>query len=173
MPQYSQTLAQTPRGHHSVRLTPCRPACRSDGYRDGRVALYRLPPSGTPKGTCIFIHGCKHDPYSWFYKSDACPLCTGAAPSWAWPTHAEGAFGRPAALSLRRPCSGAPNALRRLTAPCPLTFPCAGLPEEVAHSKQCLAHGFAVLALMSKNRIQNGPVARCFASSGAGSEWRR
>ncbi|KAL4422147.1 hypothetical protein ABPG77_006836 [Micractinium sp. CCAP 211/92] len=93
----------------------------TDGYTDGRVALYRLPPSGAPKGTCIFIHGCKHDPYSWFYKSDACPQCT-------------------------------------------------GLPEEVAHSKQCLARGYAVLALMSKNRIQNGPVARCFASSGPGND---
>jgi hypothetical protein len=45
---------------------------------DKRVALYRMPPKGKPKGTCIFIHGCKHDPYSFFYKSSGCPLCTGA-----------------------------------------------------------------------------------------------
>jgi len=83
----------------------------------GRVALYRMP-RGTPKGTCIFIHGCKHDPYSWFYKSKRCPLCT-------------------------------------------------GLPEEVSHTKQCLARGYAVLALMSINREYR---SRCFASSGTAND---
>ncbi|KAI3435834.1 hypothetical protein D9Q98_001892 [Chlorella vulgaris] len=84
-------------------------------YTDGtgRIALYRIP-KGKVKGTCIFIHGCKHDPYSWFYRSKACPQCT-------------------------------------------------GLPEEVSHSKQCLARGYAVLALMSLNREYR---SRCFSSSG-------
>ena len=35
----------------------------------------------------------------------------------------------------------------------PVSCPdCLGLPEEVAHTKQALAHGFAVLALESKSR---------------------
>lgn len=38
----------------------------------------------------------------------------------------------------------------------------AGLPEEVAHTKQCLARGYAVLALMSKDRLYR---SRCFSSS--------
>ena len=42
--------------------------------------------------------------------------------------------------------------------PCP-----AGLPEEVAHTKACLARGYAVLALASKNREDKN---RCFSSSG-------
>jgi hypothetical protein len=44
---------------------------------------------------------------------------------------------------------------------CSLRF--AGLPEEVSHSKQCLARGYAVLALMSLNREYRN---RCFSSSG-------
>jgi hypothetical protein len=44
---------------------------------------------------------------------------------------------------------------------CSLRF--AGLPEEVSHSKQCLARGYAVLALMSLNREYR---SRCFSSSG-------
>ncbi|PSC68342.1 heat shock 70 kDa 17 isoform A [Micractinium conductrix] len=94
------------------------PKTFADGYpNDGtnRVALYRLPLSaGRPKGTCVFIHGCKHDPFSWFYKSPRCPMCT-------------------------------------------------GLPEEVAHTKQCLARGYTVLALMSKNRAYRN---RCFSAAG-------
>ena len=39
----------------------------------------------------------------------------------------------------------------------------AGLPEEVSHTKQCLARGYAVLALMSRNREYRN---RCFSSSG-------
>ncbi|KAL4458454.1 hypothetical protein ABPG75_013319 [Micractinium tetrahymenae] len=85
----------------------------------GRVALYRTPKSRSTRCVCIFVHGCKHDPYSWFYKSPKCPQCT-------------------------------------------------GLPEEVSHSKQCLAHGCAVLALMSKDRQYR---SRCFSSSGDGSEF--
>jgi hypothetical protein len=46
----------------------------------------------------------------------------------------------------------------RLPRPCP-----AGLPEEVAHTKACLARGYAVLALASKNREDKN---RCFSSSG-------
>lgn len=100
-------------------LPPCPPRRYNDGT--GRVALFRLPISGYVRGTCVFIHGCKHDPYSWFYKSPRCPQCT-------------------------------------------------GLPEEVAHSKQCLARGYAVMALMSLNRDYRG---RCFSSSGGegSSEW--
>jgi hypothetical protein len=79
----------------------------------GRWALFRLPQGTKVKGTCIFIHGCKHDPMSWFYKSDKCQDCT-------------------------------------------------GLPEEVSHSKQCLARGYAVIALMSKDRAYR---SRCFSSS--------
>ncbi|KAL4440448.1 hypothetical protein ABPG75_003449 [Micractinium tetrahymenae] len=40
---------------------------------------------------------------------------------------------------------------------------CLGLPEEVAHTKQCLARGYAVLALSSKDREWT---SRCFSSSG-------
>lgn len=40
---------------------------------------------------------------------------------------------------------------------------CLGLPEEVAHTKQCLARGYAVLALSSKDREWS---SRCFSSSG-------
>ena len=40
---------------------------------------------------------------------------------------------------------------------------CLGLPEEVAHTKQALAWGFAVLAVESKNQSYHG---RCFSSSG-------
>ena len=41
--------------------------------------------------------------------------------------------------------------------------PCsAGLPEEVAHTKQCLARGYAVLALASKDRTR----MRCFSAAG-------
>ena len=47
--------------------------------------------------------------------------------------------------------------------PVPPTTPAAGLPEEVSHSKQCLARGYAVLALMSKDRRYR---FRCFSSSG-------
>ncbi|PRW59841.1 hypothetical protein C2E21_1509 [Chlorella sorokiniana] len=86
-------------------------------YLDGskRTALFRLPNGNRPiKGTCIFVHGCKHDPESWFYKSAKCPKCT-------------------------------------------------GLPEEVAHTKQCLARGYAVLALRSLDREYR---SRCFSSSG-------
>ena len=72
-----RTLAHLATPSHHARPPPC-----SDGYpNDGtnRVALYRLPLSaGRPKGTCVFIHGCKHDPFSWFYKSPRCPMCTGA-----------------------------------------------------------------------------------------------
>jgi hypothetical protein len=55
-----------------------RPHTHCRRYTDGtgRIALYRIP-KGKVKGTCIFIHGCKHDPYSWFYRSKACPQCTG------------------------------------------------------------------------------------------------
>lgn len=44
-----------------------------------RVALFKLPriPRNRIRGTCIFVHGCKHDPHSWFYKSKKCPRCTG------------------------------------------------------------------------------------------------
>ncbi|KAL4458456.1 hypothetical protein ABPG75_013321 [Micractinium tetrahymenae] len=87
-------------------------------YPDGRVALYRMPKYTKARCTCIFVHGCKHDPYSWFYKTPKCPQCT-------------------------------------------------GLPEEVSHSKQCLANGCAVLALMSLNRDYR---SRCFASSGSGND---
>ena len=38
-----------------------------------------------------------------------------------------------------------------------------GLPEEVAHTKQCLARGYAVLALRSLDREYR---SRCFSSSG-------
>jgi hypothetical protein len=38
-----------------------------------------------------------------------------------------------------------------------------GLPEEVSHTKQCLARGYAVLALMSLDRSYR---FRCFSSSG-------
>lgn len=54
-------------------LIPC-------SYLDGskRTALFRLPNGKRAiKGTCIFVHGCKHDPESWFYKSPKCPKCTG------------------------------------------------------------------------------------------------
>ncbi|KAL4431781.1 hypothetical protein ABPG77_002997 [Micractinium sp. CCAP 211/92] len=40
---------------------------------------------------------------------------------------------------------------------------CLGLPEEVAHTKQCLARGYAVLALTPKDRVWS---SRCFSSSG-------
>jgi hypothetical protein len=46
--------------------------------------------------------------------------------------------------------------------PRPLPPP-AGLPEEVAHTKQCLSAGYAVLALMSRDREYR---ARCFSTSG-------
>ena len=55
--------------HHSL---PC--VCSGS-----RHALYRLPAGGKPSGICVFIHGCKHDPESWFYKSKKCSDCTGAA----------------------------------------------------------------------------------------------
>jgi hypothetical protein len=38
----------------------------------------------------------------------------------------------------------------------------AGLPEEVAHTKQCLARGYAVLAVASKDRTK----LMCFSSAG-------
>ena len=47
--------------------------------------------------------------------------------------------------------------------------PHPGLPEEVAHTKQCLARGYAVLALRSLDREYR---SRCFSSSGTKlSEW--
>ena len=60
---------------HPPRPRPA-PASYPDG--SGRWALYRLPHSTKAVGTCIFIHGCKHDPMSWFYRSDSCTDCTGA-----------------------------------------------------------------------------------------------
>ena len=61
-------------------LPPCPPPTpKSCRYGDGREALYRIP-GGNVKGTCIFIHGCKHDPYSWFYRSKSCKKCTGEPP---------------------------------------------------------------------------------------------
>jgi hypothetical protein len=42
-----------------------------------RFALYRFP-KGKARGLCIFISGCKHDPHSWFYRSNKCKKCTGA-----------------------------------------------------------------------------------------------
>ena len=53
------------------------PLLRSYPDGSGRWALFRLPQGTKVKGTCIFIHGCKHDPMSWFYKSDRCQDCTG------------------------------------------------------------------------------------------------
>ena len=58
---------------------PLLPPTRRYPDGSGRVALYRMP-KGKAKGTCIFVHGCKHDPFSWFYKSPRCPMCTGEAP---------------------------------------------------------------------------------------------
>ena len=57
----------------AAAVAPC-------SYNDGtgRQALFRMPGRGA-KGTCIFIHGCYHDPYSWFYKGGKCPMCTGAS----------------------------------------------------------------------------------------------
>ncbi len=69
----SQPAPSTEADHH-FHTSPCR-------YLDGskRTALFRLPNGNRPiKGTCIFVHGCKHDPESWFYKSANCPKCTGA-----------------------------------------------------------------------------------------------
>ena len=61
----------------AISLPPNRLLCR---YPDGSglYALFRLPNKQRQiKGTCIFVHGCKHDPESWFYKSAKCPKCTG------------------------------------------------------------------------------------------------
>jgi hypothetical protein len=43
---------------------------------------------------------------------------------------------------------------------------CVGLPEEVAHTKQALRMGYAVLAVESRSRDRSGPLGgRCFSSS--------
>ena len=85
--------AQPARAGASVRLPPAPPPCPdptawpltpalppSRSYLDGsgRFALFRFPVKGTVRGVCIFVHGCKHDATSWFYKSKECPTCTGA-----------------------------------------------------------------------------------------------
>lgn len=50
------------------------------GQWQDRKALYRFPVKGIKlRGTCVFIHGCYHDPESWFYRSAKCPDCTGEA----------------------------------------------------------------------------------------------
>ena len=149
-------------------------------YLDGsrRYALYRLPTSGTPRGTCILVHGCKHDPESWFYKSAACPKCTGAQCTGLGEGEAGGRARRALALgclaSVRRTAAPSPppgdHRANRCAACClPRSRPPAGLPEEVAHTKQCLARGYAVLALMSKDRQYK---SRCFSSS-TDSAWQK
>ena len=132
-------------------------------------------PQGTKvKGTCIFIHGCKHDPMSWFYKSDKCQDCTGGlgglrmgcgqggrlATRLPLPRLCPSASCTPLSdAHLLRCCSPPTASLSSVLLP---TQPTAGLPEEVSHTKQCLARGYAVMALMSKDRAYR---ARCFSSS--------
>ena len=71
--------------------------------------------------------------------------------------------------SSSRECLSAPRKQPHHASPFPPapSHPPAGLPEEVSHSKQCLARGYAVLALMSLNREYKW---RCFSSSGEASE---
>lgn len=107
----------------------------------------------------MFVGGCKHDAEAWFYRSPTCKYCLGEPPPPLMrnpaPVHRlllPSRLGHASIRSARHP-KHAQRAPR----------PAAGLPEEVAHTKQCLARGYAVLALTSKDRVW---ASRCFSSSG-------
>ena len=150
------------RGSVSLGRGPRSPPCRSAaGSVPPRYALYRLPVKGPIIGTCILIGGCKHDPEGWFYRSPKCNKCLGAA-RWQCSATELGGGGTSEGLlgsdfsPFSTPCPPARS-------PACLALGISGLPEEVAHTKQCLAAGYAVLALMSKNRAYED---RCFRFSG-------
>lgn len=74
--QHNHCRSLTRRPNSQLLAHPAPSFSRSYNDGTGRVALYRFPKRRI-KGTCIFVHGCKHDPFSWFYKSRGCPMCTG------------------------------------------------------------------------------------------------
>lgn len=123
----------------------------------GRKYYFEVPHN--PVGVLFMAHGCVHDASDFWPPSDACKECSGArggvwggrAPATSgcgWQERSR--LGGGQSIDRRRPSHHTPTC----TAP-----PCAGLPEEVSHTKQALARGYAVIAINSKNRDFDN---RCF-----------
>lgn len=131
----------------------------------GRAVFYEIPVR--PVATLALFHGCAHDA-SDFWPRAACAACDGEggltqqrvcrAPMKLL-THAQPLYALPRP-ALSRPVRQ--QLLRGPPAPCfqpkPRVLPSttAGLPEEVAHTKQALARGYAVVA------IDASEPSRCF-----------
>lgn len=104
-------------------------------------------------------HGCVHDAADFWPPGATCEECSGAAglsnAAVAAPWVSDAA--EPCNMHDQQLCECAvmPHVWHRLLH--------AGLPEEVAHTKQALARGYAVLAIDSKNRDFNNRCFRCGA----------
>lgn len=119
--------------HGGSLLTPMR------GRLLKRTFYWEIPHD--PVGVLFMAHGCVHDAADFWPHSKACPQCSGGYPLTSlcapWPASD---YLPPNMISLARTR--------------------AGLPEEVAHTKQALRRGYAVLAVDSGNR---DPANRCFS----------
>jgi hypothetical protein len=136
----------------------------------GREVYYEVPQD--PVGLLFFFHGCVHNAFDHWYNSPACPECRGAgrgggalvlvlalAPAAAERCWAEaGAAGgrQPAPAQATQACCLPTPILNLFSQLLPLS---AGLPEEVSHTKQALALGYAFVAINSIDRSEG---FRCY-----------
>lgn len=156
----------------AAALAPARAALKYDSNTDAYGGTLLTPTKGTldkrdfyfeiphdPVGVLFMAHGCVHDAADFWPSSAACPECSGALPTGAVGGRVGGGLAPPswAAAVLSGVHTAPPLQLRRGPH---CRHRCAGLPEEVSHTKQALARGYAVIAVDSKDRRWD---SRCYS----------
>lgn len=135
----------------------------------GRAVFYEVPQPPV-RGVVAFFHGCAHDA-SDLWPRERCAECDGAPRFGCLLLSLVIAVTRcPRGRSAGCNCKGASNRLPRHRSACATTLPASpdrppistrsqlpGLPEEVAHTKQALARGYAIIAIDAADAT-----TRCF-----------